>query len=72
MNPFEPWITRDKVDQFHITDKRFPDLPGLEDLGINPTPLEMKAIEVIRRHRQSFWVEAELEDAKPATPVTHM
>uniref|UniRef100_A0A670XLS0 NADH dehydrogenase [ubiquinone] 1 alpha subcomplex subunit 9, mitochondrial n=1 Tax=Pseudonaja textilis TaxID=8673 RepID=A0A670XLS0_PSETE len=72
MNPFEPSITRDKVDRFHITDKRFPDLPGLEDLGINPTPLEMKAIEVIRRHRQSFWVNAELEDAKPATPVTHM
>uniref|UniRef100_A0A8C6XUU3 NADH dehydrogenase [ubiquinone] 1 alpha subcomplex subunit 9, mitochondrial n=1 Tax=Naja naja TaxID=35670 RepID=A0A8C6XUU3_NAJNA len=72
MNPFEPWITRDIVSRFHITDKRFPDLPGLEDLGINPTPLEMKAIEVIRRHRQFFWVDAELEDAKPATPVTHM
>ncbi|XP_060548635.1 NADH dehydrogenase [ubiquinone] 1 alpha subcomplex subunit 9, mitochondrial [Pantherophis guttatus] len=72
MNPFEPSITRDKVDRFHISDKKFPDLPGLEDLGVNPTPLEMKAIEVLRRHRQSFWVDAELEDAKPATPVTHM
>ncbi|XP_058045996.1 NADH dehydrogenase [ubiquinone] 1 alpha subcomplex subunit 9, mitochondrial isoform X2 [Ahaetulla prasina] len=72
LNPFEPLITRDKVDRLHICDKRSPDLPGLEDLGINPTPLEMKAIEVLRRHRQSFWVDAELEDAKPATPVTHM
>ncbi|KAK9399336.1 NADH dehydrogenase [Crotalus adamanteus] len=72
MNPFEPWITRDKVDRFYVTDKRVPDLPGLEDLGVIPTPLEYKAIEVLRRHRQSFWVDAELEDAKPATPVTHM
>uniref|UniRef100_A0A6B2F5G0 NADH dehydrogenase [ubiquinone] 1 alpha subcomplex subunit 9, mitochondrial n=1 Tax=Bothriechis nubestris TaxID=1766655 RepID=A0A6B2F5G0_9SAUR len=72
MNPFEPWITRDKVDRFYVTDKRLPDLPGLEDLGVNPTPLETKAIEVLRRHRRSYWVDAELEDAKPATPVTHM
>ncbi|XP_063164466.1 NADH dehydrogenase [ubiquinone] 1 alpha subcomplex subunit 9, mitochondrial [Candoia aspera] len=70
INPFEPSITRDKIDRFHTTDRRFPDLPGLEDLGITPTPLELKAIEVLRRHRQSFWVNTELEEAKPARPVT--
>uniref|UniRef100_A0A6P8RQ63 NADH dehydrogenase [ubiquinone] 1 alpha subcomplex subunit 9, mitochondrial n=1 Tax=Geotrypetes seraphini TaxID=260995 RepID=A0A6P8RQ63_GEOSA len=69
MNPFEPWITRDKVDRFHTTDMKFPDLPGLEDLGITPTPMEQKAIEVLRRHRRYRWYDAELEDAKPAKPV---
>uniref|UniRef100_A0A7N5JPI1 NADH dehydrogenase [ubiquinone] 1 alpha subcomplex subunit 9, mitochondrial n=1 Tax=Ailuropoda melanoleuca TaxID=9646 RepID=A0A7N5JPI1_AILME len=72
INPFEPLITRDKIDRFHTSDRRFPDLPGLEDLGIIPTPLELKALEVLRRHRQSFWVNAELEEAKPARPVTDM
>ncbi|XP_053110433.1 NADH dehydrogenase [ubiquinone] 1 alpha subcomplex subunit 9, mitochondrial isoform X1 [Hemicordylus capensis] len=72
INPFEPWTTRDKVDRFHITDMKFPDLPGLEDLGITPTTVEQKAIEVLRRHRNFRWLEAELEDAQPAKPVTNM
>ncbi|XP_054856642.1 NADH dehydrogenase [ubiquinone] 1 alpha subcomplex subunit 9, mitochondrial [Eublepharis macularius] len=72
VSPFEPWTTRDKVDRFHITDMRFPDLPGLEDLGIAATPVEQKAIEVLRRHRTFRWLEAELEEAKPARPVTNM
>uniref|UniRef100_A0A672QCF2 NADH dehydrogenase [ubiquinone] 1 alpha subcomplex subunit 9, mitochondrial n=1 Tax=Sinocyclocheilus grahami TaxID=75366 RepID=A0A672QCF2_SINGR len=45
MNPFEPWTTRDKVDRFHTTDMKYPDLPGLEDLGITPSSIEQKAIE---------------------------
>ncbi|XP_051626700.1 NADH dehydrogenase [ubiquinone] 1 alpha subcomplex subunit 9, mitochondrial [Manacus candei] len=67
MNPFEPWTTRDKVDRFHTTDMKHPDLPGFEDLGIQPTPLEQKAIEVLRRHRGFRWLDAELEEAKPKT-----
>ncbi|NWI92683.1 NDUA9 dehydrogenase, partial [Pitta sordida] len=67
VNPFEPWITRDKVDRFHTTDMKFPDLPGFEDLGIQPAPLEQKAIEVLRRHRRFRWLDAELEEAKPKT-----
>ncbi|KAL1770190.1 NADH dehydrogenase [ubiquinone] 1 alpha subcomplex subunit 9, mitochondrial [Sigmodon hispidus] len=51
MSPFEPWTTRDKVERIHISDVLASDLPGLEDLGIEPTPLELKAIEVLRRHR---------------------
>lgn len=58
--------------QIHTTDFRYPDLPGLEDLGIIPTPIEQKAIEVLRRHRKFRWLEAEIEEAKPATPVTNM
>ncbi|XP_069484424.1 NADH dehydrogenase [ubiquinone] 1 alpha subcomplex subunit 9, mitochondrial [Ambystoma mexicanum] len=69
LNPFEPWITRDKIDRFHTTDKKFPDLPGLEDLGIVPTPVELKAIEVLRRHRRYRWLESDLEEATPAKPV---
>lgn len=69
LNPFEPWTSRDKIDRFHTTDKKFPDLPGLEDLGIVPTPVEQKAIEVLRRHRRYRWLDAELEEARPAKPV---
>ncbi|XP_037370409.1 NADH dehydrogenase [ubiquinone] 1 alpha subcomplex subunit 9, mitochondrial [Talpa occidentalis] len=69
MNPFEPWTTRDKVERVHLTDKTLPHLPGLEDLGIQPTPLEAKAIEVLRRHRTYRWLSAEIEDVKPAKTV---
>uniref|UniRef100_A0A803TU96 Uncharacterized protein n=1 Tax=Anolis carolinensis TaxID=28377 RepID=A0A803TU96_ANOCA len=72
MNPFEPWTTRDKIDRFHTTDMRFPNLPGLEDLGVVPTPVELKAIEVLRRHRKYRWLEADLDEAKPARTVNNM
>uniref|UniRef100_A0A2K6LI45 NADH:ubiquinone oxidoreductase subunit A9 n=1 Tax=Rhinopithecus bieti TaxID=61621 RepID=A0A2K6LI45_RHIBE len=69
INPFEPWITRDKVERMHITDMKLPHLPGLEDVGIQATPLELKAIEVLRRHRTYRWLSAEIEDVKPAKTV---
>ncbi|XP_017352392.1 NADH dehydrogenase [ubiquinone] 1 alpha subcomplex subunit 9, mitochondrial-like [Cebus imitator] len=69
ISPFEPWTTRDKVERIHITDMKFPKLPGLKDLGIQPTPLELKAIEVLRIHRAYRWLTAEIEDAKPAKTV---
>ncbi|KFO20235.1 NADH dehydrogenase [ubiquinone] 1 alpha subcomplex subunit 9, mitochondrial [Fukomys damarensis] len=69
MSPFEPWTTRDKVEQMHITDKLLPHLPGLEDLGVQATPLELKAIEVLRVHRTYRWLSAELEMVKPAKTV---
>ncbi|XP_043943493.1 NADH dehydrogenase [ubiquinone] 1 alpha subcomplex subunit 9, mitochondrial [Protopterus annectens] len=69
LNPFHPWTTRDKVDCLHLTDKKLPELPALEDLGIVPTSLEQKAIEVLRRHRRFRWLDADLEDAKPAKTV---
>uniref|UniRef100_A0A4W3IGC7 NADH dehydrogenase [ubiquinone] 1 alpha subcomplex subunit 9, mitochondrial n=1 Tax=Callorhinchus milii TaxID=7868 RepID=A0A4W3IGC7_CALMI len=71
LNPFEPWTSRDKLDRFHITDMKYPDLPGLEDLGITPTPLEQNVLEVLRRHRSFRWLEAELEETKQATPVNY-
>ncbi|XP_006123105.2 NADH dehydrogenase [ubiquinone] 1 alpha subcomplex subunit 9, mitochondrial isoform X2 [Pelodiscus sinensis] len=69
MNPFDPWTTRDKVDRFHTTDMKFTDLPGLEDLGIIPTAVEQKAIEVMRRHRKHRWLETELDEIKPSKTV---
>nr|XP_004610502.1 unnamed protein product [Sorex araneus] len=71
MSPFEPWTTRDKVDRIHITDVALPHLPGLEDLGIQPTPLELKAIEVLRRHRTYRWLSSEIEEVKPAKTVNY-
>ncbi|XP_050606118.1 NADH dehydrogenase [ubiquinone] 1 alpha subcomplex subunit 9, mitochondrial [Macaca thibetana thibetana] len=69
INPFQPLITRDKVERMHITDMKSPHLPGLEDVGIQATPLELKAIEVLRRHRAYRWLSAEIEDVKPAKTV---
>ncbi|XP_059843461.1 NADH dehydrogenase [ubiquinone] 1 alpha subcomplex subunit 9, mitochondrial [Hypanus sabinus] len=71
LNPFDKWTSRDKVDRLHITDMKYTDLPGLEDLGIIPTPIEQKAIEVLRRHRRYRWYSADVEHAKPATPVNY-
>ncbi|XP_074859148.1 NADH dehydrogenase [ubiquinone] 1 alpha subcomplex subunit 9, mitochondrial [Carettochelys insculpta] len=70
MSPYDPWITRDKVDRFHTTDMKFPDLPGLEDLGIQPTPVELKAVEVLRRHRKHRWVDADMDETKPPKTVS--
>ncbi|KAM9672366.1 NADH dehydrogenase [ubiquinone] 1 alpha subcomplex subunit 9, mitochondrial [Trichechus inunguis] len=64
ISPFEPWTTRDKMERVHLTDMKLPHLPGLEDLGIQATPLEAKAIEVLRHHRAYRWLSSEMEDVK--------
>ncbi|KAJ8391067.1 hypothetical protein AAFF_G00096880 [Aldrovandia affinis] len=69
MNPFEPWTSCDKIDRFHLTDMKYPGLPGLEDLGIVPMSVEQKAIEILRRHRRFRFLEAELGETKPAKTV---
>ncbi|XP_036311611.1 NADH dehydrogenase [ubiquinone] 1 alpha subcomplex subunit 9, mitochondrial [Pipistrellus kuhlii] len=69
ISPFDPWTTRDKVERVHITDMTLPHLPGLEDLGIQATPLELKAIEVLRRHRTYRWLSSEMDEVKPAKTV---
>ena len=50
---------------------KYPGLPGLEDLGITPSTVEQKAIEILRRHRRFRYLEADLDDAKPAKPVNY-
>ncbi|KAK1888161.1 NADH dehydrogenase [ubiquinone] 1 alpha subcomplex subunit 9 mitochondrial [Dissostichus eleginoides] len=71
MSPFEPWTTPDKIDRFHTTDLKYPGLPGLEDLGITPSSLEQKAIEILRRHRAFRDLEADQDDTKPAKTVSY-
>uniref|UniRef100_A0A7N6A826 NADH dehydrogenase [ubiquinone] 1 alpha subcomplex subunit 9, mitochondrial n=1 Tax=Anabas testudineus TaxID=64144 RepID=A0A7N6A826_ANATE len=71
IHPFEPWITPDKVDRFHTTDMKYPGLPGLEDLGITASTVEQKAIEILRRHRRFRYLEADLNEAKPAKTVSY-
>uniref|UniRef100_UPI0025AEB8EB NADH dehydrogenase [ubiquinone] 1 alpha subcomplex subunit 9, mitochondrial n=1 Tax=Doryrhamphus excisus TaxID=161450 RepID=UPI0025AEB8EB len=71
MNPFEPWTSPDKVERFHTTDMKYPELPGLEDLGISPSTVEQKAIEILRRHRRYRFFEADLDATKPAKPVNY-
>uniref|UniRef100_A0A2I2YS15 NADH dehydrogenase [ubiquinone] 1 alpha subcomplex subunit 9, mitochondrial n=1 Tax=Gorilla gorilla gorilla TaxID=9595 RepID=A0A2I2YS15_GORGO len=61
---FESWTTRDKVEHMTLSH-----LPSLEDLGIQATPLELKAIEVLRLHHTYCWLSAEIEDVKPAKTV---
>ena len=71
LSPFEPWTTKDKVERIHISDVMPTDLPGLEDLGVQPTPLELKSIEVLRRHRTYRWLSSEIEETKPAKTVNY-
>uniref|UniRef100_A0AAQ4Q0A7 NADH dehydrogenase [ubiquinone] 1 alpha subcomplex subunit 9, mitochondrial n=1 Tax=Gasterosteus aculeatus aculeatus TaxID=481459 RepID=A0AAQ4Q0A7_GASAC len=71
MNPFEPWTTADKVERFHATDMKYPGLPGLEDLGITPSTVEQKAIEILRRHRRFRYLEADLDETRPAKTVNY-
>ncbi|XP_017274390.1 NADH dehydrogenase [ubiquinone] 1 alpha subcomplex subunit 9, mitochondrial [Kryptolebias marmoratus] len=71
LNPFQPWTTPDKVDRFHISDMKYPGLPGLEDLGITASSVEQRAIEMLRRHRRSRYLEAGMEETKPAKTVTY-
>ncbi|XP_032761508.1 NADH dehydrogenase [ubiquinone] 1 alpha subcomplex subunit 9, mitochondrial isoform X1 [Rattus rattus] len=71
LSPFEPWTTKDKVERIHISDVMATDLPGLEDLDVQPTPLELKSIEVLRRHRTYRWLSSEIEETKPAKTVDY-
>ncbi|KAM9377967.1 NADH dehydrogenase [ubiquinone] 1 alpha subcomplex subunit 9, mitochondrial isoform 1-T1 [Pholidichthys leucotaenia] len=71
ISPFEPWTTPDKVDRFHVTDMKYPGLPGLEDLGITASTVEQKAIEILRRYRSFRYLETELDETKPAKTVNY-
>ena len=43
--------------QQYLSDRLHAGLPGLEDLGVEPTPLESAAIAILRRHRVSYFYE---------------
>ncbi|EDV29517.1 expressed hypothetical protein [Trichoplax adhaerens] len=45
-----PWLTRDKLIRQNLSDRVTPELPGLEDLGIEKTTIDKIATFVLRRH----------------------
>lgn len=51
LSPFIPYMTRDILTRLHLSDSTTPGLPGLEDVGVAPCPLEDKALMVLRRYR---------------------
>jgi NADH dehydrogenase (ubiquinone) 1 alpha subcomplex subunit 9 len=60
------------VFQQYLSDKLTQGFPGLEDLGVRPTPLEAEAIAVLRRHRtSSYYEEAIDEDEICRTTSSH-
>ncbi|EDO34612.1 predicted protein [Nematostella vectensis] len=59
---FNPRLTRDMLYRQFQSDALTPGLPGLEDLGIKPTPLGAEAIAVLRRHRQSYYYEEAIDE----------
>ena len=50
---------------------KYPGLPGLEDLGITPSSLEQKAVEILRRHRSFRNLKADQDDIMPAKTVSY-
>lgn len=44
--------------------------PGLEDLGVKPTPLEAEAIAVLRRHRIASYYEEAMDDDEICRPTS--
>uniref|UniRef100_A0A672ZP47 NADH dehydrogenase [ubiquinone] 1 alpha subcomplex subunit 9, mitochondrial n=1 Tax=Sphaeramia orbicularis TaxID=375764 RepID=A0A672ZP47_9TELE len=76
MSPFDPWTSPDKVDRVRISlmsllYMKYPGLPGLEDLGITPSTIEQRAIEILRRHRRFRYLETQLDETKPAKTVNY-
>lgn len=57
--------------QFHTTDMKYPGLPGLEDLGITPSSVEQRAIEMMRFHRKFRYQEADMDETMPAKTVDY-
>ncbi|XP_065836060.1 NADH dehydrogenase [ubiquinone] 1 alpha subcomplex subunit 9, mitochondrial-like [Oscarella lobularis] len=62
MSPFDPYLTRDILLRQHLSDTLTPNTPGLEDLGVDPMPIEEVALSVLRRHRDFFHFNESLDD----------
>eukprot|EP00731_Ephydatia_muelleri_P024803 Em0016g1074a len=64
-SPFIPHLTRDILTRMYLSNVPTPDLPGLEDLGIAPTPVEDKCIAVMRRYRGFLDYNKPVDDVQP-------
>ncbi|XP_022088368.1 NADH dehydrogenase [ubiquinone] 1 alpha subcomplex subunit 9, mitochondrial-like [Acanthaster planci] len=68
-SPFEPLMTRDMLELQHTSENVTPGMPGLEDLGITPTLIEMAAIRGLRRHRADRYFDLGIDEVEPAPTV---
>lgn len=57
--------THTHTPQLHLSDAPHEDLPGLEDLGVTPTPMEDVAIATVRRYRNFYTYNKPIDDVAP-------
>lgn len=65
LSPFVPHLTRDILTRMYLSNVPTPGLPGLEDLGVPPTPVEDKCIAVMRRYRGFLDYNKPVDDVQP-------
>ena len=56
--------------QEFLSDQVTPGLPGLADLGVEPSALETIAISVLRRHRDVFFFDDAMDSDAPCRPTS--
>ena len=56
--------------QEFLSDQITAGLPGLEDLGVEPSSLNTIAISVLRRHRHSFFWDESIDSDAPCRPTS--
>lgn len=56
--------------QEFLSDQVTPGLPGLADLGVEPSALETIAIAVLRRHRDVYFFDDAIDSDAPCRPTS--
>lgn len=56
--------------QEFLSDQVTPGLPGLTDLGVEPSALETIAIAVLRRHRDVYFFDDAIDSDAPCRPTS--
>lgn len=67
---WSPRLTRDMLFREFLSDKVTAELPGLQELGVEPSSLDTIAISVLRRHRQSFFWDESIDSDAPCRPTS--
>lgn len=67
---WSPRLTRDMLFREFLSDQITAGLPGLEDLGVEPSSLDTIAISVLRRHRHSFFWDESIDSDAPCRPTS--
>ncbi len=67
--PSDPLMTRDMLELQHSSENVTPGTPGLEDLGITPTQIELAAIKGLRRHRADRYFDLGIDEVEAAPTV---